>query len=273
MYFPSMMNWTIYALVGLSLVLGLGSLITFGVFLYTGSFSLVALSLDATQVLIFDACLCLAFILQHSGMIRVHARKEILGKNFAVAFSMASGIVLFSLIALWQESPFLIASADGFFRGLLRAIFFLGIAGQIWSSMSLTSAIDPFGVQGLMARIKPTTGIDSDADTDEDADKDASTDPAPATLVLATGAYAWVRHPAYSTTLLLLWSYPDLTADRLLLNVVFTVWVIVGAILEERGLVEAFGEDYRAYQRTVPMLIPYRRPKCSNDCAKDGSSG
>ena len=58
----------------------------------------------------------------------------------------------------------------------------------------------------------------------------------------------------------MIWSYPDLTADRLLFNVLFTGWIIVGSVLEERDLVENYGEDYRSYQRRVPMLIPYRKP-------------
>ncbi len=51
---------------------------------------------------------------------------------------------------------------------------------------------------------------------------------------------------------------PDLTLDRLLLNLLFTVFVIVGTLFEERDLVATFGEAYRSYQRKVPMLIPWR---------------
>nr|VFK58506.1 MAG: Protein-S-isoprenylcysteine O-methyltransferase Ste14 [Candidatus Kentron sp. UNK]VFK71629.1 MAG: Protein-S-isoprenylcysteine O-methyltransferase Ste14 [Candidatus Kentron sp. UNK] len=243
MYLPPLTNLAIYAVAGLSLILGFVSLIIFGVFLYTGSFSMVSLSLDTTGVLIFDACLCLVFFLQHTGMIRIHAKNRILQKNFKIVFSIASGIVLSLFVILWQESSFLIASADGFLRGLMRTVFFLGIAGQIWTTVSSIS-VDPFGVQELMMRL--------------DSNKSSTST---AKLVTTTGAYGWVRHPAYSTMLMLIWSYPDLTADRLLLNVLFTSWIIIGAILEERDLVGVFGEDYRAYQRTVPMLIPYRKPR------------
>lgn len=64
----------------------------------------------------------------------------------------------------------------------------------------------------------------------------------------------------YLTTLLMIWSYPDLTADRLVFNLLFTGWIIVGSVLEERDLVADYGDDYRNYQRRVPMLIPYRKP-------------
>ncbi len=79
-------------------------------------------------------------------------------------------------------------------------------------------------------------------------------------LVLVQGAYRWVRHPLYLTILLMIWSHPDPTADRLLFNVLFTTWIIVGTVLEERDLVAVFGNDYQNYQRRVPMFIPYRRP-------------
>jgi protein-S-isoprenylcysteine O-methyltransferase Ste14 len=57
---------------------------------------------------------------------------------------------------------------------------------------------------------------------------------------------------------LMIWSYPDLTLDRLLLNLLFTVWVIVATLLEERDLMAAYGEAYRSFQRKVPMLVPWR---------------
>jgi protein-S-isoprenylcysteine O-methyltransferase Ste14 len=56
--------------------------------------------------------------------------------------------------------------------------------------------------------------------------------------------------------LVLIWASPELTADRLLFNVLWTAWIVVGTILEETDLVADFGDVYRDYQRKVPMLIP-----------------
>jgi len=72
------------------------------------------------------------------------------------------------------------------------------------------------------------------------------------------GPYRWVRHPLYLFTLMMIWSYPGLTADRLLFNILWSGWVIIGSVLEERDLAAEFGQPYRDYQRTVPMLVPYR---------------
>jgi len=70
------------------------------------------------------------------------------------------------------------------------------------------------------------------------------------------GPYRWVRHPLYLFCLLMIWAYPHMTMDRVLFNVLFTVWIVVGTVLEERDLVVAFGDSYREYQRKVPMLLP-----------------
>jgi len=64
---------------------------------------------------------------------------------------------------------------------------------------------------------------------------------------------------------LMIWSYPNLTADRMLFNVLCTIWMIIGTVLEERDLVVSFGKTYRDYQNKVPMLIPYRLPQNHSD--------
>jgi len=43
-------------------------------------------------------------------------------------------------------------------------------------------------------------------------------------------------------------------------DVLWTFWIVLGSYLEEKDLVAEFGDKYRAYQKTVPMLLPWRRP-------------
>jgi protein-S-isoprenylcysteine O-methyltransferase Ste14 len=40
------------------------------------------------------------------------------------------------------------------------------------------------------------------------------------------------------------------------LNIVLTIYLVVGAYYEERKLVREFGEAYTSYQQKTPMLIP-----------------
>ena len=74
------------------------------------------------------------------------------------------------------------------------------------------------------------------------------------------GPYRWVRHPLYSGILVLLWTNPDITTDRFLFNVLWSAWIVGATFLEERDLLREFGAQYRAYQKYVPMLLPFRRP-------------
>lgn len=77
---------------------------------------------------------------------------------------------------------------------------------------------------------------------------------------LATkGILHYVRHPWYSGGVALVWAGGPVTTVSLVVKIVLTGYLVVGAMLEERKLVAALGERYRDYQRQVPMLIPWRR--------------
>ena len=68
--------------------------------------------------------------------------------------------------------------------------------------------------------------------------------------------YRAVRHPLYFGLLVAFWATPEMTPGRLVLCAGLTLYVVVGALFEERDLVLAFGDTYRRYQREVPMLLP-----------------
>jgi len=74
--------------------------------------------------------------------------------------------------------------------------------------------------------------------------------------LVTDGLYRWVRHPIYTASLLLIWLLPVMTANMLGLAIGATVYILVGARLEERKLVTEFGDAYREYKRRTPMLIP-----------------
>jgi protein-S-isoprenylcysteine O-methyltransferase Ste14 len=81
------------------------------------------------------------------------------------------------------------------------------------------------------------------------------------TELITNGPFAYVRHPLYSTLIV---TIPPLAIIWLSDLLFFIPWVLVVVVshyvvrLEERGLTEAFGEDYEQYRRYVPALLPYK---------------
>jgi protein-S-isoprenylcysteine O-methyltransferase Ste14 len=71
-----------------------------------------------------------------------------------------------------------------------------------------------------------------------------------------SGIYRWVRHPLYTAGLVFIWLTPIMSGNLLALNVGLTLYLILGAMYEERKLVRQFGAEYTHYQESVPMLIP-----------------
>jgi len=234
-----MHRYVAYIVLGLAGLVGGGSLIAFMVFLFVGSLNLVDIGLDESKVLWLDAGLSLSFFIQHSGMVRKSFRQwlaRFTPEEYGGAlYAIASGVVLSVLIVFWKESAQTVVAPGGIFRWLFRAVYLLSLAGFVWGTRALRF-FDPFGFRPILGRLRGTK-------------------PRPMHFVVR-GPYRWVRHPLYLFMVLMIWSCPDLTADRLLFNVLWTVWIVTGSLLEEQDLIAEFGDTYREYQRKVPMFIP-----------------
>ena len=69
-------------------------------------------------------------------------------------------------------------------------------------------------------------------------------------------AYRFVRHPLYVGWMLFFWAAPTMTVAHLLFAGLTTAYMLVAISVEERDLVDHFGEKYLKYQRQVGALFP-----------------
>lgn len=76
--------------------------------------------------------------------------------------------------------------------------------------------------------------------------------------LLISGIHRYVRHPLYLGTFLFIWGlaifFP--TLSLFISDSVITLYTLIGIQLEERKLVMDFGDQYKAYQKAVPKLMP-----------------
>lgn len=79
----------------------------------------------------------------------------------------------------------------------------------------------------------------------------------PVNLEFRTGGILrYVRHPWYSGGIAFVAAFGPLTDASLVAKLILTVYLVVGAKLEERKLLALIGEPYHSYCRRVPMLVP-----------------
>lgn len=225
----------------LAVAFGGGALLLFALYLFAGFRQLVDLGLEPRSALAWDAGLSALFFLQHSGMVRRPVRDRVARvvgeKLVGIVYTVASSGALLTCLILWQPVGEPIAAFGDGVTFFARLLFALAIAGFFWGFVALGS-FDTFGLRPVLGR-----------------DEWNASQPAPLAI---RGPYRWVRHPLYLFALVLFWSCPVVTADRLLFDVLWTGWVVGGTVLEERDLVARFGATYKAYQREVPMLLPWR---------------
>ncbi len=191
------------------------------------------------KALIWDGALSLVFFVQHSVMVRLFFRKRlrIPEHYWGSIYATSSGVVLAMVVLLWQSSGGALFDIPMAVHVVLGALSLLGAGIFVWGFL-LLRGIDPLGISALRAHLR-----------------DAKPKPAP---FVVSGPYRLVRHPLYLAALLLIWCAGDVTADRILFCVLWTIWIVVATRWEEADLVSEIGEPYRQYQKQVPMLIPWR---------------
>ena len=191
----------------LSYVFGGSSLLIFAVFLWAGNFNLVNFGWSESKALLFNAGLSFVFFLQHSVMVRPLFKQQlsklIPDTYHGAIYSIASGIFLLAVIIFWQSTQPL-WQAQGLTRLFMRMFFILSIFGFFWTVKAL-GFFDPFGIKEIREHMCRAKAL-----------------PVKFTV---KGPYRWMRHPIYFLVLIMIWACPDLSADRLLLNIMWSLWL------------------------------------------------
>ncbi len=194
------------------------------------------------SVLAWDTALSLIFFAQHSIMIRrpVRSAMHVPEPYWGAVYAAASGVAFASVALFWQSSDGVLVEIAMPYRMTMHMFSLCALAIFIWGFAVLRD-IDVLGVRAVLAHRKGLR-------------------PKAAPFVVR-GPYCWVRHPLYFAAIVLIWCEGDLTGDRLLFDVLWTVWITLATRWEEADLSRDIGEAYRRYQMQVPMLIPWRGPR------------
>ncbi|MDH5509103.1 MAG: isoprenylcysteine carboxylmethyltransferase family protein [Nitrospinota bacterium] len=83
------------------------------------------------------------------------------------------------------------------------------------------------------------------------------------------GPLRYVRHPLYSLAFILLWSRP-LTDAALVTNLILSIYILLGARLEEERLTSRFGDEYVKYKSGVSAFLPLRWPGAREETRRSG---
>ena len=154
-------------------------------------------------------------------------------RAYRLIYNLASMVMLGWAMAAYRTSPLLYA-APGIWRWVLYAAQ-LVVAVVIFRCVRQTGAGDFLGFSQLRSGFAH-----------------------PPRLV-TSGMYARVRHPLYLFSILFLVLNPVMTYRWILLTIFSTAYFIVGGMIEERRLLEEFGDDYQRYRQEVPFMIPFSR--------------
>jgi len=195
------------------------------------------------EAIIVDLVLMSVFAIQHSVMARKQFKQW--WTRFVPKPVERSTYVLFASLALvvlfWQWRPIPAVVWEITDPRIAMAVLGLSLIGWL-IVLTSTFLINHFELFGLHQVANHLIGH-----------------PMPAPRFRTPLYYKFVRHPIYLGFIIAFWAAAVMTTGHLLFAAVTTAYIFVGIFLEERDLVDLFGDDYRRYKARVSMVLPWRK--------------
>jgi len=187
-----------------------------------------------------------AFALQHSVMARPAFKRWwtrfVPEAAERATYVLASSAAFVALFAWWHPIDSVIWELpSGFASNAMTGLYFGGWALLLYAT-TLIDHFDLFGVRQGFLYWKGEKHRKS--------------------LFMTPALYRTVRHPLFVAWLVIFWATPSMTAGHLVLALLTTGYILVAIQLEERDLIDEFGDTYREYRAVTPMLVP--RPKLAS---------
>ena len=79
------------------------------------------------------------------------------------------------------------------------------------------------------------------------------------TMLVKTGIYKYIRHPLYSSLILLAWGalLKDIALLSAILVALATIFSIATAMVEEKENLQRFGDEYAFYMKSTKRFLPF----------------
>jgi len=153
----------------------------------------------------------------------------------------------------WTLLPALVALGTGFIIAILDFVFLQNLTFQVFALAGLCLLLIG-GYLRFKARLelKKKAGFSSLGST-------ARLQIVESHRLVKDGLYKHVRHPIYLAETLRNFGFVLIFSSiyGVLFIAVGTIFLLFRIRTEEKMLIEAFGEDYKEYQRNTKKLIPY----------------
>lgn len=207
-------------------------------------YSLSTIKVENTAgALAMDFFLIFLFAVQHTIMARKSFKQQwnkVLPAHLERAsFVLLAGLIMASIMWFWQTVPGTVWSIENeVARGALLCLAIIGIVYVLLTSL-VTNHFELFGLRQawLYTTRKPYTPLE----------------------FKRHWVYKYSRHPMMLGLLIVIWSTADMSMTRLVLALLFSIYLFIGIQFEERGLILEFGDKYRQYKKEVGLFFTFRK--------------